>query len=104
MHGGFDVLVTHAPAYSLGDGKDSFHQGFRGYLAILHQFKPSYFLHGHQHLNYDGAVARQEYKGTSVINGFGYHLIDLEVPDRAVKRLSYLKTRYDLAKQYGRIV
>lgn len=102
-NGGFDVLVTHAPAHGLGDGKDNFHKGFRGYLALLHRFKPSYHLHGHQHLNYGGAIARQEYRGTTVINGFGYQLIDLEVPDRAVKRLSYLKARYDLAKEYGRI-
>ena len=104
MNGGFDVLVTHAPAEGLGDGSDTFHKGFRGYLALIHQFKPVYHLHGHQHLNYDRAVARLEYKGTKVINGFGYQLIDMEVPDQAVKRLSYLKTRYDLVKEYGRII
>lgn len=104
MNGGFDVLVTHAPAMGLGDKKDSFHQGFRGYLALIHQFAPSYHLHGHQHLNYDGAIARQEYRTTKIINGFGYQILDLEVPDREVKRLSYLKTRYDLVKEYGRIV
>ncbi len=104
MHGGFDVLVTHAPAHGLGDGDDSFHRGFKGYVALLNYFQPGYHLHGHQHMAYGGAVARQTYRQTTIINGFGYQLIDLEVPDRSNKRLSYLKTRYELAKEYGRIV
>lgn len=103
MNGGFDVLVTHAPAEGLGDG-DAFHKGFKGYLALLHQFAPSYHMHGHQHSGYDGFVARQDYKGTKVINGFGYQLIDLEIPGNKVKRLSYLKTRYDFVREYARIV
>ena len=28
-HRGFDVLVTHAPAYQLNDGRDLPHQGFQ---------------------------------------------------------------------------
>lgn len=104
MNGGFDVLVTHAPAHGLGDGEDNFHKGFRGYLALIHYFNPSYHLLGHLHAAYGGSIASRMYRGTSIINGFGYKLIDLEVPDQAKKRLSYLKTRYDLVKEYGRIV
>ena len=48
LYGGFDVLVTHTPAAGLGDGEDSFHQGFSAYRMLLNQFAPAYHLHGHQ--------------------------------------------------------
>ena len=35
-YGGFDILVTHAPAYQLNDGRDLPHQGFKVFLALTH--------------------------------------------------------------------
>ena len=104
-HGGFDVLVTHAPAAGVGDGEDSFHRGFRSYLALLKQHEPSYFLHGHQHANYGGYKQNQLIGRTKVVNAFGYQIIDLQVPKPAPqqKRLSYIKTRYDWGKTYAAI-
>lgn len=102
-HGGFDVLVTHAPSFGLGDGDDSFHKGFKGYLALIHLFEPQYHLHGHQHLNYAGAKQDLIYKNTQVLNGFHYRLLDLVIKPRKRKRLSYLKTRYDWVKEYAGI-
>ena len=32
--GGFDILVTHSPAYQLGDGRDLPHQGFRTFVDL----------------------------------------------------------------------
>lgn len=95
LYGGFDVLVTHTPAAGLGDGEDAFHQGFSGYRALLNQFAPAYHLHGHQHLNYGSNKYMIQYGATTIINGFGYRIIDLEVPVVKRKRLSYIKTRYD---------
>lgn len=100
-YGGFDVLVTHAPAAGMGDGEDDFHKGFRAYRLLLDQFAPAYYFHGHQHLSYGGAVRALEYKTTSVINAFGYRIFTLEVSAQPRKRLSYIKTRYDWGLKYA---
>lgn len=102
LYGGFDVLVTHTPALSLGDGEDAFHKGFLGYRALIEQFAPRYHLHGHQHMNYPGYKQHLLHKGTSIINGFGYKILDLQLnlaPKR--KRLSLIKTRYDWGRVYA---
>ncbi|MHC1786729.1 MAG: metallophosphoesterase [Christensenellales bacterium] len=101
-NGGFDVLVTHTPAFGLGDGEDSFHKGFLSYRALLDQFTPRYHLHGHQHLSYPGAREQMVHKGTSIINAYGYKVIDLHFnPAARSKRLSLIKTRYDWGKVYA---
>ncbi|MDD2428586.1 MAG: metallophosphoesterase family protein [Eubacteriales bacterium] len=97
-YGGFDVLVTHAPAAGLGDGDDQFHQGFGSYRMLLNQFQPTYYIHGHQHLNYSGSKRSQQYGNTTIINAYGYQIVTLEVPVVQRKRLSYIKTRYDWGK------
>lgn len=74
---GFDILVTHAPAYRLGDGDDLCHRGFACFLGLMDRYSPAYMLHGHQHLNYGRNQRKREYKTTAVINGFGYFLLDL---------------------------
>lgn len=99
--GGFDVLVTHAPAAGLGDGEDSFHKGFLAYRALLTQFEPAFHLHGHQHMNYGGAKRELLHGKTRVLNGFGYRVVDLEVRRGKRKRLSYIMTRYSWGKIYG---
>ncbi|MPL94022.1 hypothetical protein SDC9_40170 [bioreactor metagenome] len=85
---GFDVLVTHAPAAGLGDGDDSFHEGFAAFRALIDRFQPRYHLHGHQHLSYSiGSKRVIEYNQTTIVNGFNYYLMDMEfVPQTAKKK------------------
>lgn len=68
---GFDILVTHAPAYGINDGDDLPHRGFQVFLMLLDKYSPKYFLHGHMHMNY-GKQKKQEdvYKNTQIINAF----------------------------------
>ncbi len=101
LYGGFDVLVTHTPAAGLGDGEDAFHQGFSSYRMLLSQFAPLYHFHGHQHLNYGSQKATVQFGPTTVINCYGYRLIDIEVPVVSRRRLSYIKTRYDWGRNYA---
>ena len=49
---GFDILVTHSPAFGVGDGDDLCHQGFKAFVDLMDKYKPKYFVHGHQHLQY----------------------------------------------------
>ena len=69
---GFDILVTHAPAYQLNDGEDLPHKGFQAFRDLLDKYKPKYFIHGHVHLNYNWNQQREcTYNDTTtVINAF----------------------------------
>lgn len=70
-HRGFDILVTHAPAYELNDARDLPHQGFKVFLTLLEKYKPRFFLHGHVHMSYGRNHKRYDrYQETHVINAF----------------------------------
>lgn len=79
MHNGFDILVTHAPAYGLNDGKDLPHRGFQLFLTLMKRYKPKYFLHGHVHLSYGRKYKRYDkYQETKVINAYERCVFDYE--------------------------
>jgi Icc-related predicted phosphoesterase len=73
---GFDILLTHAPALGLGDGDDRAHTGFRSFVKMLDEYSPKYFFHGHQHLTYKRQPRTMQYKNTTIVNTYGYYLID----------------------------
>lgn len=76
---GFDILVTHAPAYQLNDGEDLPHQGFKSFLTLLQKYRPSFFLHGHVHMSYGRKYKRYDkYEDTHVINAFERCIFDYE--------------------------
>lgn len=69
---GFDILLTHAPAYQLGDDTDRCHTGFQAFLALMDKYHPAYMLHGHVHKSYTSNFIRtREYGQTKVINAYG---------------------------------
>ncbi len=71
-HRGFDILVTHAPAYALHDGADLPHQGFQTFTDLLTRYRPRFFLHGHVHPAYGRGYPRyDQVQGTHVINACG---------------------------------
>lgn len=76
---GFDILVTHAPAYQLNDGMDLPHQGFRIFLKLMEKYRPKYFLHGHVHISYGRKHKRYDkYEDTHVINAYEKCIFDFE--------------------------
>lgn len=77
-HGGFDILVAHAPAYQLNDGMDLPHQGFQVFRMLMEKYKPKYFLHGHVHMSYGRQHKRYDtYQDTKVVNAFERCVIEL---------------------------
>lgn len=69
--GGFDILLTHAPAFGLNDGEDPAHRGFQAFNGLLDRFQPRYFVHGHVHMNYGRSFPRlSSYGTTQVINAY----------------------------------
>ena len=67
--GGFDILVTHAPARGYGDQDDLPHQGFSCFNTLLEKYHPAYMLHGHVHKSYGNFVRERNHpSGTVLIN------------------------------------
>ena len=74
---GFDILVPHAPAYQLNDGRDLPHQGFKVFRDLMEKYRPRFFLHGHVHMNYGRNQKRYDrYQDTHVINGFERYVFE----------------------------
>lgn len=78
LKGGLDILVTHAPAYKLNDGKDLPHMGFQSFIRLIEEFKPKIFAHGHVHINYGRDFKRESMYGeTRVINAYEKYIVEL---------------------------
>lgn len=79
-HKGFDILLTHSPAYQLNDGTDLPHRGFAAFRALLDKYKPAYFVHGHIHLNYGAKIPRlSSYNETQVVNAYEKYIFEIDV-------------------------
>lgn len=77
---GFDILVTHSPAYGLHDDEDLCHRGFQVFNDLIEKYRPKYFVHGHVHMNYGRKFPREDIVGdTHVINAFEKYLIEVEI-------------------------
>lgn len=76
--GGIDILLTHAPAYRLGDDTDLAHTGFETFLYMIEKYRPKLLVHGHVHQSYRHDFMRVRQCGqTQVINACGYYIVDL---------------------------
>lgn len=77
-HKGFDILLTHAPAWQLGDGQDLPHTGFTAFRYLLERYTPRFFVHGHVHMCYGPNIKRQcVYGHTTVVNAYERYIIEL---------------------------
>lgn len=75
---GFDILLTHAPAYQLGDDTDLAHTGFQVFLDLIDKYKPHFLVHGHVHQSYRHDFKRIRQRGeTQSINAFGYYILEI---------------------------
>lgn len=82
LHGGLDIVVTHAPPEGLGDSDDWAHRGFGVFRELIDECHPQYLIHGHVHMPYGHEIARElEHNGTKIINA--YERFVLEMPDAA---------------------
>ncbi len=76
---GFDILLTHAPAYQLNDGRDLPHQGFQVFNTLIQKYEPKFFIHGHVHMSYGGQHKRYDkYGETHIINAYERCIFDFE--------------------------
>ncbi len=79
---GFDILVTHAPAYQFNDGVDLPHRGFQVFNELLEKYMPKYFIHGHIHMSYDWRLKRKREcpynEHTIVVNAYERYEFEYE--------------------------
>ena len=80
QHRGFDILVTHAPAAGVHDLPDLPHRGFGCFRALLEQYHPKLFVHGHVHATYGGFRRVDYYQDTMVVNAYEHYIRDY--PDK----------------------
>lgn len=74
---GFDVLVSHAPAYKVNDMEDLPHQGFDCFRTLMEKYEPKLFVHGHVHATYGTGFKRRDTFGkTTVINAYEYYIVE----------------------------
>lgn len=77
INGGFDILVTHSPAYQINDGSDLAHTGFSAFNTLLDRYSPKYFVHGHVHMNYGSKFKRlSTYNETTIINAYKTYIFE----------------------------
>ena len=75
---GFDILVTHSPAYGFHDGEDQCHRVFDSFNRLINTYHPKYFVHGHVHMNYGRQFPRVDEIGdTKVINAFERYILEV---------------------------
>lgn len=76
--GGFDILVTHAPAFGVHDAEDPCHKGFEAFNRLVERYHPKYFVHGHVHMNYGRDIPRIDKIGeTVVINAYERYVVEI---------------------------
>lgn len=76
--GGFDILLTHAPARGLNDGEDLAHRGFTVFNTLIDTWHPAFFVHGHIHMNYGWQIPRLAQRGdTCVVNAYERYIIEI---------------------------
>lgn len=76
---GFDILLTHSPAYQVNDGRDLPHQGFQDFIFLMDKYKPRFFIHGHVHMSYGRQFKRYDkYEETNIINAYERCLFEFE--------------------------
>jgi len=76
---GFDILLTHAPAFGVGDQQDLAHRGFVTFNRLMDRYKPRYMVHGHVHPQYAalGFERERRYGETTVVNAYKRHFIEI---------------------------
>ena len=79
---GIDIMLTHSPAFQLGDDTDLPHTGFTAFNRLLDDYQPKYFIHGHVHMSYGKIDRVRDYGSTTIINGFEQYRFEYETGKR----------------------
>mgnify|MGYP002153782736 CR=1 FL=1 len=79
-----DILISHAPPFSIHDGQDLCHTGFRAFLAFMDRHKPRYLIHGHSHIYNQLRPTMTSYRDTLVVNACPYRILEIQINTQEV--------------------
>lgn len=88
-----DIMISHAPPRGIHDQPDRCHRGFGTFLRFIRRHRPLYWLHGHIHIYRPDTVRVTRYLDTTVMNVFGYQLIEIDEAALARRRRPRLPSR-----------
>jgi uncharacterized protein len=72
------VILSHAPPRHIHDKEDLCHRGFECFNTLIRKHRPTCFIHGHVHREFDNPSDRiTQINQTRVINTCGYTLIEV---------------------------
>ncbi|MFH2092545.1 MAG: metallophosphoesterase [Pseudomonadota bacterium] len=72
------MMVTHAPPRHIHDRNDPCHMGFASFRRFIAKHRPTYFIHGHIHQEFDDFDSRvTQINTTQVINTCGHTIIEV---------------------------
>ncbi len=74
-----DIVISHAPPRKIHDKEEPVHKGFKVFIKLIEHFKPKLWVHGHIHLGNHMEIQESVYKGTRVVNAYGYKIIEIEL-------------------------
>lgn len=74
-----DIVIAHYPALGVGDGQDKKHMGFLAIKEFVEKIKPTYFIYGHNHLNYGKATRAIRMDNIIFLNAYEKFIIELEI-------------------------
>jgi uncharacterized protein len=69
-----DVFIAHNSPRGFHERDSVVHQGFTAFVDYIDRVQPSYFLHGHQHVN-----KVSSHNGTTIIGVYGEVALDLDI-------------------------
>jgi len=79
IHGGVDMVISHAPVRGLGDEDTITHRGFEAFHKLLNRYKPRYWAYGHVHMSYGMNHKRIiQHNNTTLINASERYIIEVE--------------------------
>lgn len=75
---GVDIIISHYPAFGMGDGQDTVHRGYQAIRDFVEKMQPTYFVYGHNHLNYGRKLRIIESNKTKYVNAYEKAIIEIK--------------------------
>ena len=72
-----DIIIAHYPALGIGNGQDKTHIGYSAIKDFIEKIKPTYFVYGHNHLNYSNGKRTIKNNDIVHLNAFEKFVIEI---------------------------
>jgi len=81
-----DIIISHAPPRFIHDCEDPCHKGFSSFRTLIRKQKPSWFIHGHIHTEFNTPAERiSSFDQTKVVNSYGFFFFETELVEKSTR-------------------